>query len=55
MEAHRREVADFAEIVRRDEVAFEATTYRDMLRRWSDSAVSDIRAHVDLVRDHFLL
>jgi len=55
MDAHRREIADFAEIVRRDEVAFAAITYRDMLRRWSASALADVRAHADRVCNHFLL
>jgi hypothetical protein len=50
IEAHRREVATFADLVAGDEVEFHATTYRDMLRSWDASPLIAVRNHVDAVR-----
>ena len=50
---HRQEIAIFAGLVAGDEVAFYATTYRDMLRSWDCSPLIDVRQHVDAVRQRF--
>ena len=55
IEAHREEIATFAHLVAGDEVAFRATTYRDMLRSWDCSPLIDVRQHVDAVRRKFQL
>jgi hypothetical protein len=49
IEAHRREVATFADPVAGDEVEFHATTYRDILRSWDQAPLTAVRDHVDAV------
>jgi hypothetical protein len=53
IETHRQEIATFSDVVASDEVAFYATTYRDMLRSWDSSPLIDVRQHVDAVRQLF--
>lgn len=55
IEAHRREVAAFADLVAGDEVVFRATTYREMLRSWDASPLAAVREHVDAVRRRYNL
>lgn len=50
IDAHRREVAIFADLVAGDEVEFHATTYRDMLGSWSANPLTVVRDHTDAVR-----
>jgi len=53
IEAHRREVREFSELVAGDEVTFRATTYCDLLRDWEASPIEAVRAHVISVRERF--
>ncbi len=55
IETHRQEIAMFADLVAGDEVAFCATTYRDMLRLWDCSPLLDVHQHVNAVRRRFQL
>jgi hypothetical protein len=55
IQAHRREIAAFADLVAGDEVQFFATTYRDMLRSWDASPLPAVREHVDAVRGRYHL
>src|SRR3954454_16851048 len=55
IQAHRREIAVFADLVAGDEVQFFATTYRHMLRSCDASPLPAVRAHVDAVRRRYRL
>lgn len=55
IQAHRREIAAFADLVAGDEVSFFAVTYRDMLRSWDSSPLLAVRDHVDAVRHRYHL
>ena len=44
-EAYLQEIAVFADLVAGDEVAFRATTCRDILRSWDCSPLIDVRRH----------
>ena len=47
--AHRSEIEEFAAIVGDDEVAFLATTWREMLALWSREGSPEVRVHVEAV------
>lgn len=55
LEAHRREIAEFADLVAGDEVAFHATTYDEVLQLWSASPLATVRNHVEAVRRRFAI
>jgi hypothetical protein len=53
IETHRAEIAQFAEIVQNNEVAFVSASYRDLLAGWCASLDSGIRAHAQAVITRF--
>ena len=52
VDAHRAEIADFAEVVTGDEVAFRACSYRELLAAWGRSC-AEIRAHAAAIETRF--
>lgn len=50
---HRQEIADFADTVAGDEVAFVSCSYRNLLDGWRMSGSADIRDHANSVVQRF--
>ena len=53
IQAHRREIAAFADLVADNEVSFVPLAYRDLLRAWDASPLASVRQHVDAVRRRY--
>jgi hypothetical protein len=53
VETHRHDIERFAAMVKGDEVAFLAISYRELLKSWRDSSMTDVRDHADAIDSHF--